>query len=131
MTDRKITFALNKIKACKENGDQLEALLRSYHLNLDLIRYIHRHITPKYSLKGEKTKVLVTTLLKEVDHNPGLKTIIQKRSIKTLKPWLEKMDQFFKSLKTTFPANLSALQLESEGIFGVLKISANKLLVKK
>lgn len=131
MTDRKVTYSLNKIKTCKEHGDHFEALIRTYHLNLDLIRYLLKHMSPRFSFEDKKMKELVNELLKQIDQKPTLKTLIHKRSIKTLKPWLEKMDQFFKGLKLSMPANLNSLQDESEKIFGVLKISANKILVKK
>jgi hypothetical protein len=131
MTDRKVTYSLTKIRTCKERGYDLEALIRTYHLNLDIIRYLLHHMSPRFSLEGKKVKIIVNELLKEIDHKPSLKTIIHKRSIKTLKPWLEKMDLFFKGLKLRQPSNINALQDESEKIFGMLKISANKLLIKK
>lgn len=131
MTDRKITYALGRIKACKQNGYILEGLLKSYHLNVELINYILSSALPGHSLKDKKIKAIVHEFLEEIDHNPELKSIINKKSIKSLKPWLAKMDVFFKTLKIQQPGNIPELQQETEKIFGILKISANKLFVKK
>lgn len=76
-------------------------------------------------------KAIVAEFLEEVSTNEKLRTIINKKSIKTLKPWLLKMDGFFKNLKTHSPSGLESLQDETEKIYGILKISANKLFVKK
>lgn len=129
MTERKITSALTKIKSCKEKGCSLEALIRTYHLNLELLKYIVASGLPGYSFEQKKIKVVINEFLKELESNAGLKTIITKRSIKSLKPWLNKTDAFFKSIKLEYPKNILALQNESEKIFGILKISVNKLFV--
>ena len=130
MTEKKITYALARIRSCKENGYHLEGLLKSYHLNIDLVKFILESSSPGHSFENKKIKAIVQEFLKESDANPTLKMIINKRSIKALKPWLLKMDLFFKNLKLQYPTNLSALQDETEKIFGILKISANKLFVK-
>jgi len=130
MTDRKITYALNKIKTSKKTGHTLEAFVRSYLLNVELIRYILSVTSPTLDLKDKKTKTLVNLLLKELTLHPELKSIIHKKSLKSLKPWLAKTDAFFKNLKMGILVNPAALQIESDKIFGLLKISANKLLLK-
>lgn len=131
MTEKKITYALARIKACKENGYALEGLIKSYHLNTDLVKFILASTSQEHSFENKKIKAIVHELLKEMDTNAALKTIINKRSIKTLKPWLSKMDTFLKNLRLAYPGNLAPLQDETEKIFGILKISANKLFVKK
>ncbi|WP_317899405.1 hypothetical protein [Aurantibacillus circumpalustris] len=131
MTEKKINFALGRIKACKTNKCPLEALIRSYHLNIDLLKFIFVRAVPGYELENKKVKVIVAEFLKELDNNMALKTFINKRSIKSLKPWLSKMDLFFKSLKLGQQKNIASLQDETEKIFGILKISTNKLFVKK
>ena len=131
MTEKKITYTLSQIKACKDNKHHTEALILSYHLNVDLLKFIFRSNAPGNSFENKKIKVILTEFIKELDNNTALKTIINKRSIKSLKPWLSKMDLFFKGLKLQYPKNITALQDESEKIFGILKISANKLFVKK
>ena len=131
MTEKKITYALNRINACKKDGYPLEGLIKSYHLNVDLIKFILASSSAGHSFENKKIKVIVHEFLKEIDTNPTLKTVINKRSIKSLKPWLAKIDYFLKSLKTAYPTNFSALHDETEKIFGILKISANKLFVKK
>ena len=131
MTEKKITYALSRIKACKENGYPLEALLKNYHLNIDLLKFIYATAAPGHSFADKKIKTIVAEFIKELNSNTTLKTIINKRAIKSLKPWLVKMDLFFKNLKLHYPKNIAALQDESEKIFGILKISTNKLFVKK
>lgn len=131
MTEKKITYALKRISTCKENKSLVEALLRSYHLNADLFRFILASVRPGAPAGEKKMKVLVNELLADMDKDPGIRMIINKRSLKALKTWLLKMDVFFKTLKLRFPANVTALQEETEKIYGLLKISANKLLVSR
>jgi len=131
MTEKKITYALARIKSCKENGYPLEGLLKSYHLNVDLLKFILARTLPDYPFENKKVKVLVNDLLRATDTNPALKTIINKRSVKSLKPWLTKMDAFIRNLKVTYPSNMTSLQDETGKIFGILKISANKLFATK
>jgi hypothetical protein len=130
MTERKITYALNRIRDSREKGYLIEALIRSYLLNIDLIRFLLHVAEPGLELKGRKAKKLVKVFLEELDTQPALKKIIHKRSLKTLKPWLLKMDAYFKNLKVGSPGPTKTLQAESEKIFGILKISANKLIVQ-
>jgi len=127
MTQRKIVYALKRIKSCKENGFVLEALLQNYHLNLDVIKYLLTTFAVNYSVDGKKIKVIVRDFLEEISVNPKLKSVLNKRNLKVVKPWLRKMDLFFKTLKIKQPANTKALQLESEKIFSILNISAAKL----
>jgi hypothetical protein len=131
MTERKIISSLNTIKACKQKGYLLEGLLKSYQLNTDLIKFILSSVSPGISLEGKKIKAVINEFLEEINSNERMKTIINKRSIKSLKPWITKMDLFFKELKLGRLPNPIALQDETEKIFGILKISANKLFVKK
>jgi hypothetical protein len=130
MTERKITYALKKIASCKEQGYYLEALLKSYHLNVSLIKYMLASSDSGFSPKGNKIKTIVSQFVKEVTVNPALKSIITKRTLKIVRPWLVKMDDFFKKLKIAQPSHLSELLEETEKIFGILNISANKLLIK-
>lgn len=130
MTSKKISAALLKIKTCRKNGFHTEALLRTYHLNLELIRYLLAKTTQGENLADKKGKELVRELLESIDKHPSLKTLITKKSVKTLRPWLDKMDDFFKSLKSRPPHSLSNLQAETEKILALLNISLKKLLVK-
>lgn len=127
MTERKITYALNRIKTCKEQGFLLEALLKNYHLNLAIIKYILSVNSEVYSPKGEKIKTVFHKFIDEISVNPKLRSILNKKNLKMLKPWLDKMEQFFKLLKNQQPANVKALLSETEQIFGILNISAFKL----
>src|SRR6185436_10121375 len=103
MTIRKIQYAWNKIDACKSHGYYMEALLRNYHLNLDIIRHILSTQAEDYLVKGKKIKTIVGDFLLEIERNTQLKSILNKRNLKTVKPWLDKMDAFFKTLKQGQP----------------------------
>ncbi|HOZ86641.1 MAG TPA: hypothetical protein PL029_02735 [Bacteroidia bacterium] len=127
MTERKITYALNRIKTCKENGFVTEALLKNYHLNLDIIKHILSTYSADYSFEGKKIKNIVNDFLEEISVNPQLRSILNKKNLKVVKPWLQKMDQFFKTLKIKSPANTNALLTETEKIFSILNISISKL----
>jgi hypothetical protein len=130
MTERKITYALKKIAACKEEGYLLEALLKSYHLNVDLIKYLLSATDSGFSVKDRKLKAIVHAFMAQVDAQPELKALIHKKTLKSVKTWLRKMDDFFKKLKLEQPGHLKELLEESEKIFGILHISAVKLLLK-
>jgi hypothetical protein len=131
MTEKKISLALSRIKKYKAERRPLEALLSTYYLNLDLIKFILTKASPGYKFEGKKLKEILKDCHEQALSNTVLKPIIAKRSIKSCKSWSLKMDTFFKSLKLEFPANISSLLAESETICGILKISASKLLVKK
>ena len=126
---KKISYALIRIKQCKADKYTLEALLRTYHLNIDLFRFIISKTAPEYSFEGKKVKEIVKEFQQEALTNVALKPFITKRSIKSLKPWLLKMDVFFKQIKLAEPLNIQVLQSESEKICGILKISVHKLHV--
>jgi hypothetical protein len=127
MTQRKITYALNRINTCKENGFVMEALLKNYHLNLDIIKHILSRYSTNYSFEGKKIKNIVTDFLEEISVNAELRSILNKKNLKVVKPWLQKMDLFFKTLKLKSPANTKALLAETEKIFSILNISISKL----
>ena len=127
MTEKKVAYALSKIKSCKEKGFMMEALLRTYHLNVELIKYILSTCSEDYLVKDKKVKAVFNRFLEEVSVNPGLKAILNKKNVKTMKPWLDKMDLFFKTLKMKQPLNAKALQAEAEKIMAILNISAAKL----
>lgn len=127
MTERKIQFALKRITSSREKGYYPEALIRTYHLNLEILRYILNTCVENYPAKDKKVKALVGDLVHETERNATLHTIISKKNVKAIKPWLDKMEVFFKALKHKLPANSRALQLEGEKIAGLLNISVNKL----
>jgi hypothetical protein len=131
MTQRKIANSLLTIDACKKHGYILEALLKNYHLNVDLLKFILTSVKPGYSLEGKKIKTFTREFSGEIDHNPALKSVINKKTFRIVKTWLDKMDVYFKELKLSQPGSTRSLMLESEKIFGVLNISTNKLFVRK
>ena len=108
----------------------MEALLRTYQLNVELIRYLHRSSGPSEELKDKKIKTLLKGFLHSLDSHPELRSIINKRSLKALKPWLVKMDDYFHQLKLGIFIHPKPLQSESEKILGILRISASKLFLK-
>lgn len=87
-------------------------------------------MVPLRSLKDKKVKQLVQELLEHSNSDSGMKMIISKKSIKSLKPWLAKTEIFFKTLKLKQPSNIQSLQSETEKIFAILNISANKAFIK-
>lgn len=109
----------------------MEALLKNYHLNLDIIRYVLSTYVSGYSFRDKKIKEIVNDVIEETSVNPKLKSILNKKNLKVLKPWLFKMDTFFKALKHGRPVNTKALQQETEKIFALLNISVNKLFAQK
>ena len=130
MTEKKIAYALSRIQSSKENGCAMEALLKSYHLNIDVIKYILSNSVEDYSAKDKKIKTIVHEFMEEISRNQKLKSILNKKNLKSVKPWLAKMEAFFKGLKVGSPTNMKVLQAETEKIFGILNISVTKLFVK-
>lgn len=130
MTERKITLALRKIKLCKEHGFYFEALIRSYHLNLELIRFILSFSEKAGNPADMKIKKVIQQLLKELSLNPRLKSIINKKHFKAVKLWTLKMEQFFRDMKQGTHRNPKELLVETERIAGLLNISVAKLLIK-
>ena len=121
---------MNRIKACKEQGFMLEALIKTYHLNVELIKYILSTCSEDYLTKDKKIKAVFHKFQEEVLVNPKLRATLSKKNLKILKPWFDKIDVFFKALKMRQPANTKALQLESEKIMALLNISASKLFAQ-
>ena len=127
MTNRKINNSLKKIESSIKSGHVLEALLKYYHLNIDIIKLIMSNAKPDYSFENKKFKMVVREFQNEIAVNPDLKPIINKKTFRLVKTWLVKMDEFFKKLKFEEPNNTKQLMVETEKIFSILNISANKL----
>lgn len=131
MTDRKISTALKKIDSCKESGFQIEALLRLYLLNVSMVKFILSVLKPELQVGDEKIKTLIKLLIRELAAHPEMKAVIQKKSLKSLQVWLDKTDSYFKALKMGHARPTLTLHGESEQVFGLLKISVNKVLLRK
>jgi hypothetical protein len=131
MTERKISSALTKIQACREQGYSLEALMRIYLLNVELVRFLLLTVAPHADMKDKKIKAIVKLLLAELAMHPEMKSIIQKKSLKAIQPWLAKMDLYFRHLKMGQHTSPNPLILESEKVLGLLKISFNKVLGRR
>lgn len=127
MTNRKITNSRNKIENCLKNGYMMEALLKSYHLNIDIIKLIMSNVKPDYSFEGKKFKMIIRDFQNEISINTELKSIINKKTFKLVKTWLLKMELYFKKLRLEEPGNTKLMLAEADKIFGILNISANKL----
>jgi hypothetical protein len=127
MTQRKITFALKKINSSKQQGNYTEALIKNYHLNLNLIKYIFNNCSATKSTQNKKFRVLVEELIDELNANPHYKSIISKTSLKQILPWALKMEVFFKTLKLKQPSNTKILLHDSEHILAILTISVAKI----
>ena len=130
MTQRKIAYALSQIKVCKENGFFLEAFIKSYHLNIELMKFILSKSKPKYEFSGKKIKIILNDFLNEISNDQNLKSIINKKNLKIVKPWLIKVDAYFKDLKLGTLINTKPLLSENEKVFGILNISITKLFIK-
>lgn len=131
MTTAKIKTSHNKITSCKKNGCFNEALILSYHHNLELILFILSKSVPHYSSENKKIKAIANDLFEEISVNPKLKSIINKKNFKGVKVWLKNMDLYFKTLKLKLPTNTKHILTESESIFAILNISVNKLMAKQ
>jgi hypothetical protein len=128
MTERKILYTLKKAQDCREKGYYNEALLKMYHLNAGLLRYISGRVQTTLEKEDPKPSELINGLIITIQEKPGLKSVIAKKNLKSLRPWVSKMDVYFKTLKRKEPANTKVLLKESEQVLAVLKIAATKLL---
>lgn len=130
MTDRQIQFALKKVEAAKQGKYFTEAYIKSYTLNIGMIKFILKALSPTTDVEKLKAKPLIKHFMKEVSLHPEMKAIIHKRSLKSVQLWVSKADGFFKDLKHGHENPSQPLLHESEKVFSLLKISVNKLLVK-
>lgn len=129
MTEKKIRLVLKNIADCKNEGHYMEALLLNYHLNIDILKFLAARLCKSKPEEDIKAKKLLELVVKELESDSRLKSTINKRNIKTLKPWLSKMDEYLKSLRIKKPSNTSGLLNEGEKIFGILNISVTKILL--
>ncbi len=130
MNKRKILLAKNKIELCKKQKNSLEALLRLYHLNFQLLCFLLESSIPNLSLQHKKNKEVLALLTQELEINPQLKTLINKKNSKPVKIWLRQMDTTLKAMKHSLPKNTLSQINQGEAVFLLLNISANKLFVK-
>lgn len=131
MTERKIRNALQRIDGCKKQNHYTEALIHTYHLNAQLLRFILSGCMPAVTAKDQKLKSLLNHLFEQADTNAVLRSIINKKSLKATRPWFLKMEAYFKQLKNKLPTGTRLLQQEGEKIAGLLSISALKLAARQ
>lgn len=129
MTERKITYSLKKAQECRERGCYNEALLKMYHLNAGLLRFISNKVSDAQKAGELKPSELIEQLIGTVEQRPSVKSVIAKKNLKSLRPWASKMDIYFKTLKRREPANTKVLIKESEHALTILKIATTKLFV--
>lgn len=129
MTERKINSAIKKAQQCNKAGYYLEALLRMYHLNINILRFISSRSNVPDADSSAKPLQLIESLVAEINLRPDIKAIMAKKNLKSLRPWFSKMDLFFKVLKRKEPANTQTLLNESEQVLALLKIATTKLLI--
>lgn len=127
MTERRINLALKQIQKDKTNGYLLETYIRYYHLNIEILKFILKYGVTGYDFSKKKVKIIIADLIKEFDSNQKIRGTINKKSLKTLKLWVQKTDLFFKELKIKRPRNVAALLHETEHVFKLLSLSAHKL----
>lgn len=132
MTRKQIDNRLKNIEECKEQGFLIEAFIHSYHLNLDVIKFLLGKLTNNSGdVKSMKVKEILSLLILEVETNVNSKTIIRKKNLKVLKPWLVEVDDFFKEVKTQVPTNTKQALLHGEKIFALLNMSLAKVQLNK
>ncbi len=129
MTKTKITLALKKIEATKQYRCFNEALITHYHLNIEVLKFISLKLNPDKTTKNIKPKDILNDLISIINNEAASKSIISKKNLKILKPWLNKMEVFFKTLKIKNPLNTKSLLVESEKIFAILNISLAKIFI--
>src|SRR4051812_26907551 len=100
MTERKVNYALKRISKSRTSGFLHEAFIHAYLLNLSLMRFIFNHISPDTQASSKKAKALLHALIREIEKHPEHKTIISRRNLKVLKPWLQKAEEYFKSTRS-------------------------------
>ena len=108
----------------------MEALMRLYLLNVSMIKFILSVLTPELDLKDEKIKTTLKIFIRELSLHPEMKSVIQKKSLKSLQSWLEKTDSYFKSIKMGVSLPTSSLYSETEQVCALLKISVSKVLLR-
>ncbi len=126
MTNRIIVNNIRKIDLAKEQGFYLEALLRAYHVNVSLLKYILEQGSEKTTSENHKPGNLLKSLVKARKKNPGLKSLIGSQSLKSVRIWLDKSDKYFKTLKIRQPYNTKRLLDESTRICSMLNVSVSK-----
>ncbi|MCA6437266.1 MAG: hypothetical protein ACK5QC_10280 [Bacteroidota bacterium] len=127
MTTRKILNVTRKIEALRSNNAQLEALILSYHLNYNLLKFLYNKLKVNRP-DNSKLKLIITDIESQLEQNPELKRILSKKNFKVAKFTLVKTESILKALKSKLPANTSKLLLENINANHLLSISVNKAI---
>ena len=118
---------MNRVTSAKDKGFYQEALLQAYHMNISLMKHILARASSRPVKEEKKLKPFLKRFFKTHKNSEKLKSTINSRSVKSIQVWLDKTDQFFKTLKIRQPANTKQLLEESTRIAGLLNISLNKV----
>ena len=127
MTPIKLTNRLKKIDQAKKDGYWLEALLTTYHLNVEMALNMLQIVCEEKIPENKKTKKLLDVFKSEISENQQMKAIINKRTFKHVQIWFDKSDTYFKSFIQHPVSSTKALVAEGEKVAGILNISINKL----
>ena len=125
MSNKKTNTILEKISECKKKGFFIEALVLSYHFNLELLFQFSKKTLPELGTGIKKPKHLVKELLKQTASGTK-KPVLNKQSLKSIKTWIEDMEAVFKNLRSEIPQNNKALLQASEQVSALLNIATNK-----
>lgn len=131
MTERTINSALKKIKEARDVRHNIEAFFLYYQLNARLMRYILSALQHEKVAGDKKLRVVIKLLQSSIEKDPANSSVIQKRSVKAMKLWVTKCEAHIKALKNGISPPLTGALQESEKIYGILKITVNKLKVKE
>jgi len=127
MTTRKILNVTKRIEVLRSNNAQLEALILSYHLNYNLLKFLYTKLRAD-NPDSSKLKLIITDFESQLEQNPDLKRILSKKNFKIAKFALVKTEAILKALKSKLPANTSKLLLENINANHLLSISVNKAI---
>jgi hypothetical protein len=128
MTTKKVLNTLQLVKQCKEQECFMEALIIAYQSCTLLLKDIGKKVVTETGDPIKKPKAILKVILQMADTDERLKKLLGKKSLKTLKPWYEKMDVFFDTIKQQNPRNTKTLLEEAEYALNILHITHQRVL---
>lgn len=130
MTKKQIDSSLKKIHLLADQKQLLDASIQLYHLNVNMLRAIENSMQMNPSNKVLKPKDLVKLIVGNIEGDHSQKSIINKKNLKVLKPWIELSDRFFKDMRVNYPKNIHSFYAHNEKIFSLLQMSVVKMRTK-
>jgi hypothetical protein len=128
MTSKKISIANKKINSCKEHGFFTEAVISVYHANSYLLTDIGKIILHEQKTDSKKPKAILKAIIAAAQTDEQIKQLAGKKNLKLLKPWFEKMSDFFDKLKVQLPRNTKQLLEEGEHVLNILNLTHQRIL---